>query len=99
MPKIKHWLYGEKEYEVLVEKESECHKCFHKEVCDRKMSRRCSNYIFSTSEYDTYSCFSCLNRHAREDKKQPIPCFHCKNFKDEKKFERIEKLNNIQVTE
>jgi len=95
MPKIKHWLYGEKEYKVVVEKESECSKCFHREVCDIDMNKRCSNYIFGTSQYELSTCFSCLNRHAKYDKKQPIPCFYCKNFKDKKKFERIEKLNSL----
>lgn len=94
MPKIKHWLYGEREYKVLVEKESECHKCFHREVCNKSMDKRCSNYEMSRS--DGLGCFTCINNHARNDNKQPIPCFHCKNFKDKTKFERIEKLNELK---
>lgn len=93
MPTIKHWLYGEKKYEVLVEQETECHKCFHKEVCNYDREKRCSNYEFGRSDYS--GCPSCLKNYARHDKEQPILCFHCKNFKDEKKFQRIEKLNTL----
>jgi len=96
MTKINHWLYGVKEYTILIEKETECHKCVHEEVCEKYMDERCSNYTFGTSQYDITTCFSCSNRYTRFDKKQPIPCFHCKNFKDKTKFERIEKLNSLK---
>ena len=79
MNKITHWLYGEKEYKVLVEKETKCNHCIHREVCDYKKEKRCSNYTFGRS--DDSGCFTCSNHYARHDEKQPILCFHCNFFK------------------
>ena len=79
METINHWLYGDKEFKLLVKKEVRCNYCIHREVCYGDKEKRCINYQMSTSQYS--GCCGCINRFTRDDEKQPIPCFHCNWFK------------------
>ena len=77
---VQHWLYGEIKYNVLVEKDTLCKKCIHNEVCDHNMDKRCSNFRWGDSTYN--GCGGCEHRFPKYDQRQPIPCFHCKWFKE-----------------
>lgn len=92
---VHHWLYGDKEYKVLVKEDTKCNLCIHREVCNHDTSKRCSNYTFSCS--GVTGCESCILHFAKYDTKQPIPCFHCKWFEpimkiDKKLYSEIEDL-------
>lgn len=86
MKKQKHWLYTAScEINKVVETETDCSKCLHKKVCKISthggMRFLCHNYEFGSSG-DMNSCQSCLHKYTRFDSKQPIPCFHCGDFKE-----------------
>lgn len=77
-----HWLYGmgpnkALDFNVEIDKETECSRCLHRKVCAYKMEERCVNYRFGTSEHT--GCHGCIHRFTRWDK-DAVPCFHCKEF-------------------
>lgn len=80
-----HWLYGlgpnkEIKFNIEIDEETKCIHCTHNEVCDRDVSKRCSNFWWGTSAET--GCMSCTHRFTRWDKEK-IPCFHCKWFKND----------------
>jgi hypothetical protein len=79
-----HWLYGSGPDKLLdfkreIDVETDCGKCIHREVCDRKMEKRCENYAFGTS--GAQGCHSCIHRFTRYDK-DAVPCFSCPWFQE-----------------
>jgi len=81
-----HWLHGRGEnkeviFKVEIDEETSCKTCIHNEVCNHTMTARCSNFLFGTSEYSGNGCSGCNHRYTRYDIKQPLPCFHCCNWK------------------
>lgn len=84
-----HWLFGigpdkRLEFKKEVDKETDCRKCIHSEVCDRSMEKRCTNFKFGSS-MGRPGCDQCLHRFTRFDKDETkVPCFHCKWFKPKK---------------
>lgn len=84
---VKHWLYGDCKFNVLVKKESQCKKCIHEKPCVRIQHPNsyeilCLNFDFGRSD-GSQSCIKCLHRYTRYPKseKNSIPCFRCKYFK------------------
>jgi len=75
---VKHRLYGNCRFNILVRIETDCSKCIHKRVCKRDVSLFCKNYEFGTSEYS--GCCSCSHYFTRVDEVS-IPCFRCSFFK------------------
>lgn len=86
MTKMDHWLHGEDKRKHQIDKESDCSKCIHVEVCRSLrgfkgfMEKLCLNNLFSDSRYS--GCQSCSHSYTRYDNKQPIPCFLCKHFEE-----------------
>ena len=81
-PPKTHWLYGSGpdrrlDFKVEIDEETRCCRCFHSDVCDYSMEKRCSNYSCGSSVGD--GCQSCSHRFTRYDK-DPVPCFICPFF-------------------
>ena len=76
---ILHWLHGERTFNKEIKKETKCKPCIHFKVCDSRPERRCINYRFGDSREK--HCQSCSHKYTRYDTRQPIPCFHCEDFK------------------
>jgi hypothetical protein len=79
-----HWLFGRGpdkllEFKREIEAETDCRKCIHREVCDRKMEDRCENFDWGTSAGK--GCHACTHRFTRYDK-DPVPCFSCPWFQE-----------------
>lgn len=78
-----HWLFGSGADKILtfareIDIETDCSRCIHREVCDRKMEKRCENYEFGTSE--GRGCSSCSHRFTRYHE-DSVPCFSCPSFR------------------
>lgn len=78
-----HWLYGwgpnkEIQFEVEVDKETDCSKCIHVTVCSHEKEHRCVNYKCGSADA---SCDGCEHKFTRYDKEM-IPCFHCNNYSE-----------------
>ena len=82
-----HWLFGNGpnkslEFNIEIDKETNCTSCIHNEVCHRMMDTLCNNYLFGASDCrDQHGCSSCSHRYTRFDKDE-VPCFTCKKFKE-----------------
>ena len=86
---IKHWLYKEIEYKMEIEKETDCSSCFHNVVCNVDKEKRCVNFEWGHS--NGAGCGMCVHQYPRWDSKQPVPCFHCKDYVDKNKIEVVDK--------
>ena len=75
-----HWLYGKREYNIDVSRETDCARCIHTEVCDHDVEKRCANYSWGNSGRHLYGCETCVHQYTRFDKDN-IPCFRCTSFK------------------
>jgi hypothetical protein len=76
----KHWLYGDCKFNVDVKKEDDCTTCIHLKVCSRETEEFCKNFLFGTSAFR--NCDACTHHCARWNERQPIPCFKCKHYKE-----------------
>jgi hypothetical protein len=82
-----HWLFGRGPDKLLdfkreVDAETDCNKCVHRKVCDLDMERRCDNYECGTSV--GRGCQACSHKYTRYDGKDPVPCFSCPSFEEQK---------------
>lgn len=80
MPSVTHWLHGDCEFVVLVERETRCRWCLHSFICNHDMPFLCTNFSSFGCSGDPKTCDVCHHRYTRWATKQPIPCFHCKFF-------------------
>lgn len=84
---IKHWLYGDCKFNVLVRKETECKDCVHCKPCVKiqhpnSYETLCLNFHFGRSDGQC-TCVKCLHRFTRwaKEEKDKIPCFRCRFFR------------------
>ena len=80
-----HWLHGRGpdnivKLNVVVETETQCMTCAHKNVCNFAMPKRCVNFESGGSSNYPNTCDSCIKKYTRYDNKDPIPCFKCNDY-------------------
>lgn len=76
-----HWLFNHTPFKFKVEKETDCSKCQHKNVCSRNMDKVCMNFEYGSGGHDARpnSCDVCMHHYERYDKDN-VPCFKCRFF-------------------
>lgn len=63
------------------DEETDCSKCVHNDVCDKKMSKRCINYEYGNDQpYIHDECDGCIHRFDRHNLVDSRPCFICEDF-------------------
>ena len=75
-----HWLHGKREFNVLIEEETQCRTCVHVIVCGRRMEVWCLNYDWGTSAGKA-GCQQCMHRYTRRANRDSLPCFKCLHYK------------------
>lgn len=97
-----HWLHGsgpnnEIKFNKEVDTETNCFSCLHKKVCSYAFDKRCSNFEFGNSDgiqNNPLICHNCIHKYTRFDNRQPITCFHCKDYLPDNII--VEFLNNVK---